>query len=152
MLEIRKITKDDREKYTEMARAFYRSGATLYVIPDENIAAAFEEMMRSECYLLGYIFEWDGKTAGFGMLSRTYSQEAGGMVTWVEEIFVLPEYRGRGIGTEFLEFADNMPDTARIRLEAEPDNERAIDLYLRMGYKPLDYTQYVKEKVIKCMQ
>ena len=35
---------------------------------------------------------------------------------------------------------------ARYRLEAEPENEGAVRLYHRMGYKELPYMQLVKEK------
>ena len=34
---------------------------------------------------------------------------------------------------------------ARFRLEVEEDNTRAAALYERLGYKPLDYKQMIKE-------
>lgn len=126
-----------------MTAAFYYSDAVLHDIPAKHREAAFEEMMRSDAYMEGYIFESEGKTAGYALLSKTYSQEAGGRVIWLEEIMLLPEFRGKGIGTEFFAFLKEKLPAARYRLEAEPENERAIALYKRQGFTELPYIQFV---------
>ena len=36
-------------------------------------------------YVDGYFIESEGKTAGFGLLAKTFSQESGGIVVWIEE-------------------------------------------------------------------
>ena len=78
-------------------------------------------------------------------MAKTFSQESGGMVTWIEELFLLKEYRGGGRGTEMVRFIETHFPASRFRLEAEPDNEKAIRLYKRLGYTELPYVQYVKE-------
>lgn len=76
----RAIKEPDRELYYHYADIFYHSDAVNAPIPTENYAAAFDEMMRSDAYLKGYIFEDEGVPCGFALLSRTYSQEAGGEI------------------------------------------------------------------------
>ena len=63
---------------------------------------------------------------------------------WVDELFVLPKFRGRGIAKEFFKFSEGLSGYAALRLEAEPDNERAIKLYKSLGFKPLPYLQMIK--------
>ena len=57
------------------------------------------------------------------------------------------EYRSRGLGMEFFSFIEekNSGKIARLRLEVEEENTRAISLYKRLGYEVLDYKQMVKE-------
>ena len=145
---IRKMTPNDRELYMSMTDKFYSSDAVLHKVPVSNIEATFDEMMRSENYVLGYILEYQGTPAGYAQLSRTFSQEVGGMVILVEELFVLPEYRSHGLGREFFKFLEAGPgrDARRLRLEVTRSNSRAESLYERLGFTRLDYIQMVKDK------
>lgn len=144
---IRKICRDDRETYITLAKEFYRSGVTLEVIDTKNIEITFDELMRSDTYAEGYIIEYDGNTAGFALLAKTFSQEAGGMVIWLEELYVKPELRGKGLGSEFFDYLEKNMDSSvkRIRLEVEEENTRVVKLYERMGFKMFAYDQMVKE-------
>ena len=80
------------------------------------------------------------------LLALTWSQEGGGLTVWVDELYVLPEFRGRGLGSAcFRELRALYPAAARFRLELAPDNLRARALYERMGYQNLDYCQMVQD-------
>ena len=92
-----------------------------------------------------YIFESGGKVAGYALLAKTYSQEAGGLVMWIEEIYVMPEFRGNGIGKAFFSYIlQNKPyGVKRFRLEVEKENAGAVRLYKSFGFKFLDYDQMI---------
>jgi len=143
---IRTITSADRETFLRMAYEFYHSEAVLHPIPDDYYTRAFDEMMRSEDYLLGLIFECEGKAAGYALLVKTWSQEAGGLTVWIDELYVLPEFRGRGIGRRFFTELETIAPAVRYRLEIEPDNVRAEALYRSVGFDVLAYKQMVMEK------
>lgn len=142
---IRKIRPEDRAIYLELAHEFYHSPAVLEPVPDAQFERAFDEMMRSEDYLKGYIFEQDGQIAGYALLCQTYTQEAGGRVIWVDEVYVRPEFQGRGLGRSLFEALPELAPAARYRLEIEPDNVRAEKLYRRMGFVDLAYKQMKRE-------
>ena len=144
---IRGMNREDRELYMQMADEFYHSDAVLHPVPASFREAAWEEMMRSPDYVRGYLLELDGKPAGYGMLSFTFSQECGGKVAWLEELYVREEFRCRGLGKAFFAWMKEQiePEVSRIRLELEPDNKRAAKLYQSMGFEPLPYAQMVKE-------
>ena len=142
---IRRITPADRETYLKMARDFYHSEAVLHPVPDCHYTRAFDEMMRSDDYLLGLIFEAEGQTAGYALLCKTWSQEAGGAVVWIDELYVLPGFRNKGLGKAFFNELSAIAPAARYRLEIEPDNARAERLYSAMGFETLGYKQLVKE-------
>lgn len=142
---IRKITVSDRETFLAFAKAFYASDAVLHPVPQAYHEATFDEMMRSEDYAIGYIFELDNKPVGYALLAKTFSQEAGGFVLWIEELYILPEYRSRGLGRAFLNMLreDPGPGVKRLRLEVEAENRRARRLYEALGFSPLEYLQYI---------
>lgn len=142
---IRKINKTDKDFYINSVKAFYNSDAVLHRIPEENIYRTFDELMNSETYAQCYIFEKNGEKAGYALLAKTFSQEAGGEVLWIDEIFILPEFRSQGIGSEFFDYLKSNCDVARLRLEFCPSNQKAINVYKRQGFTPLNYGQMIYE-------
>lgn len=140
---IRRIREDDRELYYAYADKFYNSDAVNAPVPKINYELTFNEFMRSDDYVWCYIFECDNKPCGFAMLSKTFSQEAGGHSVTVEEIYIDEEYRNKGLGTQFFQYMKENIKAARFRIEVEPDNEKAKALYERMGFEVLPYVQMV---------
>lgn len=140
---IRKIERTDREAYLKMAWDFYHSDAVEHPVPKEFLERTFDELMRSDAYAEGLILEYEGHTAGYGLLAKTFSREAGGMVCWIEELYVKPEFRSHGLGREVFARLENA-GYARLRLEVEPENVRAVRLYERMGYRILPYQQMIR--------
>ncbi len=141
----RLITESDRESYFEMSKCFYSSGAAIKEIDDAKRNVFWCEILKAQ-QIKGYIFEEDGKHAGYALTVEYPSQEYGGTVLWVDELFVKPEFRGRKIARKFFAFAESICENVALRLEAEPDNERAIKLYERLGFEKLPYLQMVKTK------
>ena len=144
---IRKMTESDRDLYIEMAEEFYHSDAVLHPIPRAHFEKTAEEALKSGTYAEIYLLEYEGKTAGYGLTARTFSQEAGGQVLWIEELYIREAFRSRGLGSEFFAYVEKKYEgrAARFRLEVEEDNVRAVSLYKRLGYETLDYVQMIKE-------
>lgn len=142
----RKIKLSDKDVFIEMSREFYGSDAVLHSIDNSFHFSTFDELMRSDVYLECYIFETDkGEIAGYALLDKMFSHEAGGMLVWIEELYVRSAFQGHGIGTDFFKFLyENVP-AARYRLETEPENSRARALYERKGFKNLEYLQMYKD-------
>ena len=73
---------------------------------------------------------------------EVHAQEiAGGITIWIDELFVLEEYRSKGLGRELFKYIEENGDKKlrRIRLEVELENGRAISLYKKMGFEPAPY-------------
>lgn len=99
---IRKMRSEDKKTYMEMAREFYHSDAVLHPVPDTYFERTADEALRSDVYAEIFLFECENEAAGYGLIAKTYSQEAGGMVWWIEEVYVREAFRSKGIGREFL--------------------------------------------------
>lgn len=145
---IRRLTEKDRDIYLEMAEEFYHSDAVLHPVPRSYMEATVDEALRSARYTNIYIIESEGGAcAGYGVTARTFSQEAGGFVTWIEELYIREAFRSKGLGREFFSYIeeDGKGDTARLRLEVEADNTGAVALYEKLGFHIFDYVQMVKD-------
>lgn len=77
------------------------------------------------------------------LLAKTWSQEAGGLTVWIEEIYVTPPHQGKGQGRAFFQFLREHVPAARFRLETEAGNVRAKALYKREGFRPLPYESFI---------
>lgn len=144
---IRKMRNEDREIFYKMAKMFYASDAVLFTIPQNQHIVTFNEIMRSDVYLEGYIFELGEEPVGYAITAKMFSQEAGGITLWIDEVYIMNEYRSKGLGKEFFNYIQSTLDTSivRLRLEVETDNERAKKLYQNMGFEMLEYQQMFKD-------
>lgn len=138
---IRKFVPEDREDYIRFSTEFYNSSAVDKPVPREHFEQGFDEMMRSDVYVQGYMLVCDGNNVGYCVTMKTYSVEAGGITIWIDELFVLDEYRSKGLGRELFKYIEENGDKKlrRIRLEVELENGRAISLYKKMGFEPAPY-------------
>ena len=138
---IRKFVPEDREDYIRFSTEFYNSSAVDKPVPREHFEQGFDEMMRSDVYVQGYMLVCVGNNVGYCVTMKTYSVEAGGITIWIDELFVLEEYRSKGLGRELFKYIEENGDKKlrRIRLEVELENGRAISLYKKMGYEPAPY-------------
>lgn len=139
---LRNININDKKEYIEMTKEFYTSEAVLHSIPQEYIETTFDNLVNDTPYAKGYMIEYNGEVAGYVLLAITYSNEVGGKVVWIEEIFIKEEFRGKGIGKKvFGQIKELNKDAKRFRLEVTKENLGAIRLYENLGYENLDYLQ-----------
>lgn len=144
----RNFIKEDRNTFFAMVKKFYAPPAVLHFPSDEVMLSAFDAAIDMPNYVKGYIFECEGKPAGYAMVSLKFETEVGGLAAWIEELFVEEEFRSAGIGSKFFEFLQNelAGRIRRIRLEVGEDNLDAIRLYKRLGFEFLDYRQMTIDK------
>lgn len=143
---LRDFRLSDKTEYIEMMKEFYTSPAVLHSIPQEYMETTFDNIINETPYAKGYIIEDNGNTAGYLLLSITYSNEVAGLVVLVEELFIKEEFRGKGIGGKVLmQIREMYKDAKRFRLEVTKENAGAIKLYKNLGYESLDYLQMVIE-------
>jgi len=79
------------------------------------------------------------EAVGVAYVSFTWSLEHGGKSAWLEELYVIPSQRERGIGTRLLSSVCERASAsgcAAVDLEVESDHVRAAHLYERAGFRP----------------
>lgn len=82
------------------------------------------------------IAEWDGQPAGYALFFEFYSTFQGRAGLYLEDIFVRPEYRQKGIGKQLLARVAKVAwdgDYFCLRWEVLDWNKPAIDFYQKLG-------------------
>jgi GNAT superfamily N-acetyltransferase len=86
----------------------------------------------------------DSKPAGFALWFSTFSTFLGKPGIWLEDLFVLPEYRRHGIGLALLRWVAKLAidrDCGRIEWSVLDWNEPALNFYRKLGAVPMsDWT------------
>lgn len=143
---IRPMELRDFDKILVMMKVFYASDALL-IHPEEGVLRkTLQDAIEAGPYVEGFVFCDEEVPVGYGIVAKSYSTEMGGRCVWIEDIYIKPEFRGQGLGTGFLQFVeDRYRDWAvRLRLEAEEENEKAMQVYRNAGFETLGYVQLVK--------
>ena len=140
---LRKIVENDRDLFLEFMTDFYNSPAVTEPIDPKNFTTTFNFIVKGDPYVDGYMIDFDGNTVGYMILSVTYSNEVGGYVTWLEELYIDPKYQGQGYGEQTMkDIQETLTDTTRaFRLEVSPENEAITNFYKRHGYEERVYLQ-----------
>lgn len=131
----------DRDVLTAMMVQLYVEDPSPHGMTTEKAARTLDGMWRDPIRGVAVVLERDGAVAGYCVLVSFLSNELGGTVCTVDEIFVRPEFRGHGLTTWFVErlLRREWPwfqDAVAVELEVTPSNARARALYERLGFKP----------------
>lgn len=141
---IRPMSEADRDCVFEMMREFYTSPAVFTNGSTEIYHNNISNCVGDSPYLEGYIFENNNKIQGYAMVAKSFSTEFGKPCIWIEDLYMKPECRGLGLGTDFFEFIEQKFPDAIFRLEVEEENENAVRLYRKCGYEVMPYMEMKK--------
>ena len=138
---------EHEQEFYQMCRDFFSSPAVCHEIKEEDMKTTFDLAIKGSPYMRGLVMMEDQTVIGYILLSFTYSNEVGGMVVWIEELYVKEEYRNKGYGKEALQWILNeyQKTTKRFRLEVTEENEGAKKLYRSLGFDALPYEQMTLE-------
>jgi len=88
----------------------------------------------------------DGKEVGFALFFHNFSTFLGRAGIYLEDLYVKPEYRGRGYGKGLLKQLAKIAldrDCGRLEWWCLNWNQPSIDFYLSLGAEPMkDWTVY----------
>ena len=135
----------DIEGLLPLMRAFY-AGEKLEF--DAGVLRrALDELWSEPLHGGVWIARAGGEPVGYGVLCCGFSLEYGGRDAFVDELFVRPAWRDRGIGALLLDAMESSCRRQRItalHLEVDHDNPDGRRLYLRRGF--VDHARHLMTK------
>lgn len=147
-LDVRTITRADLEPVTSLLVAQLREHRV--DTPATKVAAAVEGILDHPERGRILVAVLAGRPVGVAALSFVWPLEHADRSAWLEELYVEPAARGRGIGTrllaEALEVASRSGAVA-VDLEIDVGHARVAPLYVRHGFRPLARRRWVRRLV-----
>ena len=140
----RKMISSDKDAVISMMRTFYASDAVSTNGSEQIFNSDVDACVSGSLYLEGYVFEHDNDIVGYAMLAKSFSTEFGKPCVWIEDLYLLEEYRGVGVGGGFFKYIEKLYPKSIFRLEVEKENERAVHVYEKAGYDTLPYMEMKK--------
>ena len=120
------------------ALAEYERLADSVVATEEGIR---ETLFGKKAYAECVIARYDGQPAGFALFFHNYSTFLGRPGVYLEDLFVKPELRSRGVGRALLQHLAKVAlerNCGRLEWSVLDWNESAIGFYKSLGAEPLD--------------
>lgn len=143
-MQVQELTAEYAETVFRMMQDFYRSPAVSTDGSDEIFRRDIGLCLEPNPYLRGYVMLLDGTPGGYAMTAQSFSTEYGRLCVWIEDLYVKPDFRSRGLGSAFLSYITGLYPDAVLRLEVDRGNEGAIELYRRCGFTALPYAEFKK--------
>jgi ribosomal protein S18 acetylase RimI-like enzyme len=141
-MRIRPFEPRDVEPVLRMVRALYVEDPSPHTPGDANVRRTLEVITDERRGAVWLADDGEGTPPfAYLFLSKMWSNELGGDIVFIDEIWVAPERRGGGAGTALIEHAiATTRGAAAFELEVSPGNARARALYERLGFRPLRNT------------
>jgi ribosomal protein S18 acetylase RimI-like enzyme len=149
-MQIRSINRDDVETVVTFMEELLRDDPEEMPCNREELVRKMDDaIMRPDEVEVFVLSEVDGRLSGYFVLAFCYSFEFGGRYLSIDEMYVVPEFRGRGYAKSMLDFADDYAkehDCKSVYMVTTNSNERARNLYRKYGFS--DMVRYDHYKFI----
>src|SRR5262245_4970271 len=142
---VRAATAADRDAIVRLLVAQLRDHAI--DTPEADVARTVDALLARPHRARFLVAVASGRPVGVAALSLAWPIEHGNRGAWLEELYVEPAARDRGLGGALLRAACAAAAAAgalAVDLEVERSHERAAALYRREGFRPLERTHWVK--------
>lgn len=133
----RQFKPSDSEAVAEMIMNLYREDPSDRPMLPQKIADTFDSLTSHPDRGCILVLEHENGIAGYSIIINFWSNEFGGNVSFIDELYIKKEFRGKGIGKNFIKYlAENkFGNAVALRLEVTPENKKARKLYESIGFK-----------------
>jgi GNAT superfamily N-acetyltransferase len=132
MIEVALVHGDELVEPVKLLEEFLRNGEA---VPGEFVAALREAVEAGEIEVL--VACTKGRVVGVAVLAYRLSFGAAGLFASIEDLYVRPDERRRGIGRALLEAVEkHCASRAVSYVEVQVEDEEAAAFYAALGYEP----------------
>lgn len=138
----------DAEELTIMSMELYNEVVTLKDFTENRIVATilFYEQHSDMGEVL--MIDYEGRLAGYSIIFKFWSNEYGGLLIGIDELYIKKEFRHGGIAWAFINSLINAAKQNNsfvgIELESHINNEAANKLYASLGAFKKEQAAYIK--------
>jgi ribosomal protein S18 acetylase RimI-like enzyme len=144
MITIRKATPDDSEAIIDFQQKMAWETEQMTLVPEiinKGVNAVFADSTRGQYW----VAEENRKIVASLLITYEWSDWRNSNVWWFQSVYVLPEFRRKGIFKSMYQLIKNEAGKihiAGLRLYVETNNTRAQETYESLGMKSEHYKMY----------
>ena len=126
-----------KEELVTMMQALYAEDKSNFPVDQSRFGINVECLVANPSQGRIVLFRQGELLCGYALLIPYWSNEFGGTLLFVDEMFVIPEARNRSIGRRFFKFLDQTRpfEAVALALEVSPGNAGALRLYESLGFR-----------------
>jgi GNAT superfamily N-acetyltransferase len=117
-------------------------------ISAESLCRILERVVADDQRGFVHLARLEGRIVGVAYVATILSMEHAGLTAWLEELYVVPNLRGQGIGSALVAAVFERARTSgmvAIELEIDVAHSRAMSLYERSGFQQLKRSRWMRK-------
>jgi ribosomal protein S18 acetylase RimI-like enzyme len=141
-LQILPAEASDIELLVVFMRDFYIHEAMTF--DEQRTRQTLQRLIGNPSFGRVFLLEFAGEKVGYTVLTFGFSLEFHGRDAFVDELYIVAEHRGRGIGKQALDFLADVcrnESIAALHLEVDHVNTIAQEVYRKQGFQ--DHNRYL---------
>jgi GNAT superfamily N-acetyltransferase len=130
---------DQQNEVVTMMRRLYEEDESAFAVDYSIFPATLQRFISHPYAGQIVLFRKGSELRGYALLVPYWSNEFGGTLLFVDELFVVPGSRNRGIARSFFEYLEQQRpfEPVALGLGVSPANSRARRLYDSLGFVEL---------------
>lgn len=143
----RPALREDEEVLLRMMRNLAEQEPGAYFFDEPTVRDALQKFLANSSLGQAWVFLVGETPVGYIVLTFGYSFEYHGRDSFIDELYVEPQYRRQGIGRRAMQFVEERArelGVNAIHLEVDDGNDAAEELYRRAGYR--DHSRFLRTK------
>jgi len=146
----RAASAEDEKALIPMMRNLAEQEPGAYFFDEPTVRQVLREFLASPDLGQAWIFYDHEIPVGYIVLTFGYSFEYHGRDSFIDELYIEPQYRRQGIGKRAMRFVEGRArelGVNAIHLEVDQGNDPAAELYRRAGYA--DHSRFLMTKWLR---
>ncbi len=143
-MNIRVATIEDAETITEQNIALAKESEKVILTP-ETVRLGVQALLSDEKKGFYLVAEENGRIIGQLMITREWSDWRNKQIWWVQSVYIKKDWRKKGVFTKLLTYVQQKSHeegVAFLRLYAHKNNQSALQVYEKIGWKQDPYVIY----------
>lgn len=130
---IRNYKESDRIQLFDMIRGLYNEDPYGLPINPEKIEKTIRFSQQHPEMLKLLMITDQEQAVGYSLVNSIWSNEYGGLIMNIDELYIVKEHRGKGLSSQFMIWLEKEGCVA-ISLECAPENNSSLEYYKKKGF------------------
>lgn len=135
-IEFKLCTSTDFDRVCDLMLSLYTEDPGSKPMTKEKAMHTLETLTTKSDLGTVLVIQENGSIIGYCILINFWSNEYGGNIVHIDELYIQESHRSKGIGSHFIETLakSKFANAVSLQLEVTPDNNRAVKLYKKLGF------------------